>query len=137
MLKLHRIQWALLVSIGGILSIGCGGAADGPRIYTVNGTVTFTGKPLAEADLLVTTADGKHAAGTKVTDGKFVLKAPAGLSKVEITALRDIPGQFQEENPGERVPVREQFIPSKYTTESTLTLEIKPDVQDVKFDLEP
>jgi hypothetical protein len=56
---------------------------------------------------------------------------------VEITASREVPGQFREDNPGERVAVKEQFIPAKYNSESTLKLEIKPDVKDAKFDLMP
>lgn len=106
-------------------------------MQTVTGTITFKGEPLKEADLLVRTVDGKHAAGTKVADGKFVLKAPIGQSNVEVTAMRDVPGEFREENPGERVPVREQFIPAKYNVQTMLKLDVKPDSKDVKFELEP
>lgn len=87
--------------------------------------------------MLVKTADGKHATGTKITDGKFQVRVPAGTSIVEITAMRDVPGEFREENPGERVAVREQFIPAKYNTESTLKLDITPTTKDVKFELLP
>lgn len=130
------VRWLVMIAV--TLMIGCGGSAPtGPRLYAVTGTVSFTGEPLKEADLLVRTADGKHAAGTKVTDGKFKVSVPAGTSIVEITAMRDVPGQFKEENPGERVAVKEQFIPTKYNAESTLKLDVKPDTKDVKFDLMP
>lgn len=120
------------------LVVGCGGGtADGPPIYTVSGTVAFTGEPLKDADLLVRSVDGKHSAGAHVVDGKFVLKAPAGPAIVEITALRDVPGQFREDNPGERVPVREQFIPARYNTQSELKLDIKPNAPAVSFELTP
>ena len=129
---------SVLICLSAILSTGCGkGDTGGPRTQTVTGTVTFKGELLKEADLLVRTVDGKHAAGTKVADGKFVLTAPIGQSNVEVTAMRDVPGEFREENPGERVPVREQFIPAKYNVQTTLKLDVKPDSKAVKFDLEP
>jgi hypothetical protein len=138
MLNLRQLKFVLLFPLASLMTVGCGGgAADGPKMYTVNGTVAFTGQPLKEADLLIRSVDGKHSAGAKVTDGKFVLKAPVGPSIVEITALREVPGQFSEDNPGEKVAVKEQFLPAKYNKESTLTLEIKPDTKDVKFDLMP
>lgn len=118
--------------------IGCGGGGKpGPKLYHIAGTVTFTGEPLKEGDLVVRSADGKHAAGSTITNGKFQFDAPAGTSIVEIKAMRDVPGEFREENPGEKVAVREQFIPAKYNTESTLKIEVKGDVKDEKFALEP
>lgn len=117
---------------------GCGGGAPpGPKLYSITGTASFAGEPLKDADLRARTSDGKHAAGAKVTDGKFKLSVPAGTSIIEITAMRDVPGEFREENPGEKVAVKEQFIPAKYNTESTLKLEVKPDTKDAKFELTP
>lgn len=87
--------------------------------------------------MVVRSVDGKHAAGATISNGKFQLDAPAGVAIVEITASREVPGEFREDNPGERVPVKEQFIPAKYNTESTLKLEVKPDVKEAKFDLVP
>eukprot|EP00456_Euglypha_rotunda_P072250 TRINITY_DN652_c0_g1_i10.p3 TRINITY_DN652_c0_g1~~TRINITY_DN652_c0_g1_i10.p3 ORF type:complete len:111 (+),score=26.28 TRINITY_DN652_c0_g1_i10:652-984(+) len=65
--------------------IGCGGGGKpGPKLYHIAGTVTFTGEPLKEGDLVVRSADGKHAAGSTITNGKFQFDAPAGTSIVEI-----------------------------------------------------
>jgi hypothetical protein len=129
---------SFLLAAGVSSIVGCGGGGKpGPRLYHIAGTVSYAGEPLKEADLTVRSVDGKHAAGSKISDGKFQLDAPAGVSIVEITASRDVPGQFREDNPGERVAVKEQFIPAKYNSESTLKLEIKPDVKDAKFDLMP
>lgn len=131
-------HWTLLVPILTCLVTGCGsGDPGGPPVYTVNGTVAFLGEPLSDADLLVRSVDGKHSAGTRVTDGKFSVTAPAGMAIVEITSLRDVPGEFREENPGERTPVREQFLPAKYNTQSELKLEIKPNAEAVTFELTP
>jgi hypothetical protein len=118
--------------------VGCGGGGKpGPRTYHIVGTASYSGQPLKEAVLTVRSVDGKHAAGAKISDGKFQLDAPAGMTIVEITSMREVPGEFREDNPGERVAVKEQFIPAKYNSESTLKLEIKPDVKDAKFDLMP
>lgn len=117
--------------------VGCGGAAKGPKLYHVEGMVNFAGEPLKEGEMVIRATDGKHAAGSAINNGKFKFDTPAGASIIEITSTRDVPGEFREENPGEKVPVREQYIPAKYNTESTLTLEVKGDVKDVKFDLEP
>lgn len=136
MSKVLRFKCAMLCALCASL-FGCGGAPDGPRMYPINGIVTFQGAPLKEGEVLVRTDDGKFSAGARVADGKFVLSAPAGPSKVEISAMRDVPGEFREENPGERVPVRQQFIPAKYNTESTLKLDVKPDSREAKFELEP
>lgn len=116
--------------------IGCGGGPKGPKLHHVEGTVNFAGEPLKEGEMVVSAVDGKHAAGSAISNGKFKFDAPAGMSTIAITSMRDVPGEFREENPGEKVPVREQFIPAKYNTESTLKLEVKGDVKDVKFDLE-
>jgi len=139
MLKIRKIVvGAMLLVAGSANLVGCGGGTPtGPRTYPVVGTVSYTGEPLKEAELLIRSADGKHATGTRVTDGKFQMRVPAGASIIEITAMRDIPGEFREENPGERVAVREQFIPAKYNTESTLRLEVTPTTKDVKFELLP
>ncbi len=118
--------------------IGCGdGGKPGPQMYHIVGTVSYSGEPLKDANLVARSVDGKHAAGATISNGKFQLDAPAGMTIVEITASREVPGEFREDNPGEKVPVKEQFIPAKYNTESTLKLDIKPDVKDAKFDLMP
>lgn len=117
--------------------IGCGEKTTGPKLYRVAGIVNFAGEPLKTGELVIRTTDGKHAAGSTIDNGKFKFDAPAGMSIIEVTSTRDVPGEFREENPGEKVPVKEQFIPAKYNTESTLKLEVKGNVNDVKFDLEP
>lgn len=118
--------------------VGCGGGGKpGLKMYHIAGTVSYAGEPLKDANLVARSVDGKHAAGATISDGKFQLDAPAGMTIVEITASREVPGEFREDNPGERVAVKEQFIPAKYNSESTLKLEIKPDVKEAKFDLTP
>lgn len=130
-----RLLSVLLVSTS-IFMVGCGGQPAGPVTYKVAGTVTFDSAPVNGGEIIIRSQDGKHAASSIITDGKFELKATEGPKVVEVTALRDVPGKFREENPGEKIPVREQFIPAKYNTKTTLTAKIEAkDNLDVKFDL--
>ncbi len=119
-----------------VLFLGCGGQPTGPVIYKVAGTVTFNSTPVDGGEIIVRSQDGKHAAASLITNGHYELKATTGPKTVEVTAMRDVPGKFQEYNPGEKVPVREQFIPAKYNAKTTLKLDVAAkDTPDANFDL--
>lgn len=72
-------------------------------------------------------------------DGKYSLEATPGRKRVEVTAMRDVPGKFSEANPGEKVPVREQYIPKKFNADSKLEFEVKagPAITNGDFSLAP
>lgn len=130
-----RIAFALL-SLISLSFAGCGGKPEGPKLETVTGKVTFDGQPLKEGDVTVTPLDpGGRSAGAKIVDGAFTLQTDVGKKKVEIMAMRDVPGKFREDNPGEKVQVREQFIPKQYNEKSDLTLDVKVGPNDPVFDL--
>ncbi len=119
------------------MAAGCGQAPTGPKLAKVTGKVTFKGEPVKEGDIEVTPLDaGGTSAGAKIVDGQFHFEISPGKKKVAITAMRDVPGKFREDNPGEKLQVREQFIPSKYNAKSELELEVKADGPNEKsFDL--
>lgn len=130
-----RIAFALL-SLISISFAGCGGQPAGPKLETVTGKVTFDGQSVTEGDITVTPLDpGGRSAGAKIVDGAFTLQTDVGKKKVEITAMRDVPGKFREDNPGEKVQVREQFIPKQYNEKSELTLDVKAGPNEPVFDL--
>lgn len=115
---------------------GCGAKDTGPATFKVTGKITFDSKPLETGEIIIRSEDGKHAAGSVITNGAYELRATEGRKIVEISALRDVPGKFKEENPGEKVPVREQMIPAKYNKSSTLKIDVTAtDTSDVNFDL--
>jgi hypothetical protein len=107
-----------------MLSAGCGKAETGPKLYKVSGAVKYNGDDVQAGSIRITAEDQSHNAGGTIKDGKYEAMVTAGKKKVEITATRDIPGKFVEPNPGEKVPAREQYIPKKYNTNTTLTADI-------------
>jgi hypothetical protein len=125
---------ALATLIGGS---GCGSGETGPKLETVVGKVTYQGEPVKEGDIsLIPIGPTGKSAGGKIIDGTFTLQVDAGKKKVEIVALRDVPGKFNEDNPGEKVQVREQFIPAEYNSKTKLEYEVTVGGQnDPVFDL--
>lgn len=119
------MRWMLFLTF--LLPLaGCGGADSGPVLYVLKGSVQFEGAPIESGEVILVPADGSGSpAGATIANGAFELKAPAGLKTVRITAMRDVPGKFREDNPGEKVAVREQYIPKKYNDESTLTMTVE------------
>lgn len=104
---------------------GCGGNPDGPTLVSVSGKITLNGAPLPEGDVIFRAADGKgHAYAGKIKDGSYSIETEAGKKKVEIKSMRDVPGKTTEDNPGEVVSVREQIVPTKYNSESTLEITV-------------
>ena len=107
-----------------VLVAGCG--PSGPQRYPVSGTVTFDGQPVADG-FITFTPEGDDLApdADKITDGKFEFEAQAGRKRVEILANRQ-PTGGQIDPVMNAVPL-EQYIPPQYNSESTLSIEVKPD----------
>lgn len=118
-----------------MLFAGCG--PQGPKTYTVSGTVTFDGQPVAEGEIAFRDAAGQERGyGGKITAGKYSFESTPGSKTVEITAMREIPGKMVEDNPGEKTPAMEMYIPAKYNSETTLTAEVSDSGENVlNFDL--
>ncbi len=113
-----------LFAVASLLLIGCG-KTSGPETQTVTGSVTFDGTPVAEGEIVFRDAAGQtRSCGGPIKDGKYSFDASPGSKKVEITAMRDVPGKMDTSNPGVEVPLREQYIPANYNTKSTLTAEV-------------
>lgn len=113
---------------------GCGGEG-GAKTYSVSGTVTLDGTPVADGQITFRTAkDGRRFSGP-IKDGKYDVKAETGDMTVEIVASRVVPGKFDKSNPGIDEPVSEMYIPKKYNAETTLTAKIDGSTSLPPFEL--
>jgi hypothetical protein len=102
------------------LASGCGGQAD---MYDISGKVTLDGKDVADGDITFLSDDKQFGSdGAKIKDGAYTAKVHKGKKKVEIHAVREVPGK---KGPmGE--PAMEEYIPEKYNTNTTLEIEVGP-----------
>jgi hypothetical protein len=105
-----------------------GGCSPGVGAYEVEGSVTLDGAPLTEGDIVFQPEDPKIGPeGGKIKDGRYKMKAKAGANKVEIRAVRAVPGKTTPSAAGPGAPpdpVLESIVPEKYNN----TTELKADV---------
>ncbi len=106
---------------------------------TVHGKVTLDGSPLDDATIsFVPAAAGqRQSAWTTIKDGQYTIIEKDGMGtgpfRVEIRALRAT-GEKPNPNEPTLVPSKE-IVPSKYNSNSELTVEIKPGENTADFAL--
>jgi len=137
---------AALVAVGGLLVtwVGRRGLSPGPQRASLEGQVSFDGKPLEEGSIvLVPAGDTKGpTAGGRLSGGRFRIDAAVGpvvgRYRVEIKATRKtgrmVKSRIVIANRTE-VEETEQFIPSRYNTASELEVDIKPGRNKTTLDL--
>jgi hypothetical protein len=126
----------------GLLVIGLAGCSDGPAMGTVSGTVTVDGAvPADGASINFIPKDGAGmTTGQTLDKGKYSLKVPVGLMKVEIRAPKPAKakGPAKEGPGGGPGPGAggwiEESLPLEYHEKSTLTLEVKPGSQEKNWE---
>lgn len=140
---LRNWHWCGLIGLSVALS-GCGGSSGKP--CGVTGKVKYAGEVVKSGSLRFDPVDKTPGApGTSlITDGEFKIPKEAGMKAgkflVSIYATRETgkmftpPEVLEGQSPG---PVKEvvQYIPSKYNTTSTMTVELKPEDNSHDFDL--
>jgi hypothetical protein len=116
----------IVLSLGIVTLAGCGGVDDAPQTVTVNGTVTFDGKPLPTGEIIFRPTEGNgRVDAAAIKDGKYSLECTLGGRVVTITALREVPGVVaQELETGEAGGEVEQYIPEAYNDRTTLTADV-------------
>jgi hypothetical protein len=118
---LRRFAGGLPALILGLVAAGC--TDVGPRTYAVSGTVTLDGRPLEDGDIYFYALDPNVSADAgKIKNGKFAFRSKAGAKRVEIQASRVVPSKRTPMGG----PVREQFLPARYNSATTLTAEVSP-----------
>lgn len=122
---------------------GCGGSS-GPERNSISGKVTLDGQPVEEGQITFTpTGDKGTVTGAEIKAGAYSVpkeNGPViGSHKVSIRASRKTGRQVPAVAPapdGTMIDVTEEYIPTKYNFESTLTAEVKSgDNKNVDFAL--
>ncbi len=123
------------IALALLVSLGCGSGGK-PETIEVSGNVTFDGSPVTNGEIIFRDAAGVlRGCGGPIADGKYSFEASPGSKKVEITAIREIPGKTVEANPGEVTAVMEMYIPAKYNEQTTLTTEVSESETEFDFAL--
>ena len=66
-----------LLIVSSLVFVGCG--SSGAATYTVTGTVTFDGTPVAEGEIVFMDAAGKDKSyGGHITDGEYSFESSPG-----------------------------------------------------------
>ena len=115
------------------LVLGCGPSTGG-----VSGTVTVNGQPAKAGIISFVPADANGAPVTgEISDGKYSLQAVVGAKRVQISVPVVI-GQRPEYNgPGAPlVEITEESVPAKYNSETELTFDLKPGVNQKDWAVE-
>lgn len=119
---------AVLVACGLVLWVN--GRQTGPReLRAVSGTVTVDGRPLERGAVSFSRRDGDaFEAMAYVNDGKFGLPRKHGLARgtyrVSVTSLPADSSRSRGANLGEQAVHKAYQLPSKYNSQSELSVEI-------------
>ena len=113
---------------------GCGDSKEG----RVSGTVWVDDEPVEDGSINFIPADGQsQTAGGVIKDGKYSVKVPVGLMKVEIRAPKTIGHKkIYPDQPNSPVrPVREERLAERYNLKTELTFEVRPGDNEKDFRL--
>jgi hypothetical protein len=97
----------------------------------VSGTVAFDGKPMPDGYVIFTPEGGGTPAAGPISDGKFSFMASPGNHRVEIEASQFV----GPKNPIMGLQPREQYVPARYNSASTLQREVTQDSNAFDFSL--
>ncbi len=134
----------ILLLISAHTLVGCSGS-DGPQVAAVEGTVTWEGKPLADAGVAFTPEKGPVAIGRTNESGQFNLStqgrngAVVGSHRVTIEAFQPLPpGKKAVSSEGEVLIAPVSRIPSKYgiLIKSGLEAKVTANESENNFDFE-
>jgi hypothetical protein len=117
------------------LAAGCGGTSTSGE---VTGTVKVDGKvPPPGSSITFFPMDGKSStAGGLIEDGKYSVRVPVGMAKIEIRAPRPVSRpKDAKAGPGPQGDLVEESLAAKYNDESELRLDVRPGKNPLEFDL--
>jgi hypothetical protein len=119
----RRRRFLDLAALPLLLLLSANGCGPGDGKVEVTGTVAFDGNPMPDGYVTFTPEEGGAPAAGPILAGKFSLRATPGAHRVEIEASRFV----GPKNPVMGLQPREQYVPARYNTETTLRGEVKAD----------
>jgi hypothetical protein len=127
--SMHHLSNVLFLAI--LLMQGC---SRGPSMGELHGQALLDGKLIEKGSIRLVPVDGEApTAGSVIENGKFNVRLAPAQYRVEISATQLPPGGIPKDV-NEDYTIR-QLIPAKYNTNSEVVLDIKPGVNEHKFDL--
>lgn len=133
---LWRMMWMGLL----VWTSGCGGVG-GPQRYEVEGEVTFQGQAVDRGSIEFSSLakDTVLTSGAAILEGRYSIPRPQGLTpgeyQVRIYWPEALPLPKDAGSLKQGFPTPKERIPSKYNTQSTLTVKIKPEKNRADFHL--
>jgi hypothetical protein len=117
---------SVLLALGVLVTAGCSDS----RRQSIEGAVTLDGQPLADGSIKLLPSEGTQGptAGATIQNGQFSIDASKGTFvgrfRVEILATRPSGRWVVDPVTGEKIAVREQYLPARYNAQSELTADI-------------
>ena len=127
-MKFATITFYLLSVLACLTLGGCSPPEPKSRpTADVSGTVTLDGKPMPDGEIFFVNVSEGVQEVLPVKDGRFTGKASLGQRKVEIRSYREVPPakEVVEMYGADAPKTKENFIPTNFNTETTLTADIK------------
>lgn len=92
---------------------------------------------MAEGDIVFrdSTGQGTSSAG-RITNGQYAFESTVGKKDVIIKAVGEVPGKVDRSNPGETTPIVEQYLPSRYNDQTTLSVDVTDSKSTNEFDFD-
>ncbi|MDZ7615474.1 MAG: hypothetical protein U1E05_00630 [Patescibacteria group bacterium] len=139
-MKAFHLRLILLACVPLVGATGCG---DGPSLVEATGSVSYHGKPVAKASIVLQPQEGPLATGISDEQGVFSLAtrgragAVAGPATVAVTALEEVKSIPPGDEYPEGLHITRSRIPAKYAlvAASPLTVEVTPSGEN-HFELE-
>jgi hypothetical protein len=147
----HDHAWTRMAPLGAVLlavtAVGCSRDQGPPRVV-VCGAVTYQGKPVAQGQIRFVPTKGSTGPVSiaSIVDGRYRADAKGGLpvatQRVEILAYRLDPKHNRQDPPPPGIgtssewPPKEQYLPTKYNTQSILELVVDADRGEIHKDFE-
>ena len=123
-----------LACLGVVLTlVGC----QSDNTAQLDGTVKLAGEPLDKGSIAFAPADGQgQTAGGEITNGKYSVKVPVGIMKVEIRYPKVVGKKKDYDAPGGKYyDLYEESLPPKYNDETTLTVKVQRGKNQKDWDL--